>query len=428
MIYFVVVLLTLIIFLVRSFPLAEELQFADNAGMVLGLLLVSSLVAGQFTKKKLLIPMLSGFLLYGIIAGPSGLNIIRREDIEALNFIDFIALSLIAITAGGELRWQTIRQRFRSYSLITFFQLIIISGGIIMGLILFRNDIPFFHGFSLEETTVIALLIGVLMVANSPATAIAVIKESNAKGENTDLILGVAVFIDLIIIVCFAAAVTLAVSIFSDNGQLSLLQAGYTIGTHIVISTLIGGAVGGLLIVGIRFLRDDLALLILLVAVLAFFSVHLLELEAMLTLIVAGFVVQNFSRFGAELIHNVERSSLPFYIIFFTIAGARIDFSILVNSWMLALSLVALRMLLMFLSTAPAVWLSEKRGDSVRYLWLGYLSQAGVSLGLVTIIQHTFQGAWAADLSTTLIAVIAINQIAGPILLKKSLDLLKESH
>jgi Kef-type K+ transport system membrane component KefB len=427
MIYLVILLLTLIVFLVRSFPSAEHLQYVDNAAMVLGLLMVSALVAGQFTRRRLSIPMLSGFILYGIAAGPFGLNIIRNEDIEALRFIDFIALSLIAITAGGELRWQTIRQRFRSYSLITIAQLFVISAGITGGLMLFRSQIPFFQSFSLQETAAVALVIGVLMVANSPATAIAIIKESNAQGENTDLVLGVAVFIDLIIVIFFAVAVTLAASLFSEKEGLSLLQTGSKVGGHIFFSTAIGGAVGALLIMGIRYLRDDLPMLVLLVVVFAFFSVLLLNLEAMLTLIVAGFVVQNFSRYGAELIHIVERSSLPFYIIFFTIAGARIDFTVLLNSWMLALSLVFLRMVLMFLATAPAVCFSERRKDSAAFLWLGYLSQAGVSLGLVTIIQHTFQGQWVADLSTTLVAVIAINQILGPILLKKSLDLLKES-
>jgi len=49
-------------------------------------------------------------------------------------------------------------------------------------------------------------------------------------------------------------------------------------------------------------------------------------------------------------------------------------------------------------------------------LWLGMISQAGVSLVLVTLIADGFSAtAWALPLKSALIGAIFINQLIGPL-------------
>lgn len=424
----IIIILTSIAVIARMFPQWQHLYFEDNATLILGLLILSSYVIGKYSKRFLSIPMLSGFILYGILAGPQMLNIIRSKDINSLEFVDFIALALIAITAGGELRWNEIKRHLKLYSLITAGQFLLIFSGMALFVLLIHNYIPLLRNLDTMNLLIITGIIGIIAVANSPATAIAVIKELDARGPNTDLLLGVAVFKDIIIILVFAMFMAMSSSFIESSHQISLLQTGFEIILHLGASVLIGVLLGSLLIASIRYLEHDLPVLILLLAVFVYISVHLLQLEAMLTAMVAGFVVQNFSRHGDTLIRTVEKSSLPFYIIFFTIAGARIDFNALLQSWLLAIVIVLLRIVLMALSTRTSIRLGHGAENTRSYLWMGYLSQAGVSLGLITIVKQTLSTVWAPDLTTTLVAVIAFNQILGPIALKWSLDKLAESN
>jgi len=59
--------------------------------------------------------------------------------------------------------------------------------------------------------------------------------------------------------------------------------------------------------------------------------------------------------------------------------------------------------------------------------WMPYLTQAGVALGLATIISHEFP-TWGHEFETIVIAIIVINQLIGPPLFKWSLNYVKESH
>ncbi|MCK5519930.1 MAG: cation:proton antiporter [Candidatus Marinimicrobia bacterium] len=421
-----IVILTILSWFARSYSEMKGLDGADNGTLVLGLLLVSALVVGK-GMRRINIPMLSGFILYGIIAGPYVLNIITVRDLEMLRFTDFFALSLIAITAGGELRIQNIRKQLSLYLSITLGQFFLISIFTLISVFIASQYLEQFSMLDMKVIFIIGLVLAVILVANSPATAIAIIKEQGARGKNTDLLLGVAVFKDIFIILIFAVTMAVSASLLntgsSDGG---IWMTGLLIGSHIFYSILIGIALGILLILGIKYFKYNLTMIIVLAAVSVYIFVQQLHLEAMLTCMVAGFTVQNFSQHGEDLIQSTERSSMPFYIIFFTLAGVKLDFGILAETWPIALSLVALRIIFMMISTSLSVRFAGGSKDTRDYLWMGYLAQAGVSLGLVSIFQENFSTAWANEIATILIAVIAVNQIIGPIMLKLSLQKLKE--
>ncbi len=59
--------------------------------------------------------------------------------------------------------------------------------------------------------------------------------------------------------------------------------------------------------------------------------------------------------------------------------------------------------------------------------WMPYLTQAGVALGLATIISEEFP-VWGHEFETIIIAIIVINQLVGPPLFKWTLNYVKESH
>jgi Kef-type K+ transport system membrane component KefB len=133
-----------------------------------------------------------------------------------------------------------------------------------------------------------------------------------------------------------------------------------------------------------------------------------------------GFAARNFSSHGHKLIHSIEKGAMPIFIIFFALAGATLDLVVVKAMWFTALVYFIARFALMWgATTASAKWLREP--EKVRkYLWGGFISQAGVSLGLAMMIRSQFPG-WGAALSTLIIAEIAIAELAGPIIFKRAL-------
>jgi Kef-type K+ transport system membrane component KefB len=60
--------------------------------------LASQQIGNYFVRFRL--PLISGFLATGILAGPYALNLITAEAVESLRFVDEIALAFIAFAAG----------------------------------------------------------------------------------------------------------------------------------------------------------------------------------------------------------------------------------------------------------------------------------------------------------------------------------------
>jgi len=137
---------------------------------------------------------------------------------------------------------------------------------------------------------------------------------------------------------------------------------------------------------------------------------------------VAGFFVQNFSDSGAKLIDAIEESSLPIFVIFFAIAGASLNFPLFLENWLLALILVGLRMLTTFQGTYLGGKLTGAPEIVNRYGWMGFIGQAGLSLGLSVLVTRNIPGAIGVNIRTLIISTIAINQIIGPILFRYSLS------
>ena len=127
-----------------------------------------------------------------------------------LNFINEMALAFIAFAAGSELYLRELRSRFNSIKWNTIGQLT--STFVIGGLVVFfiTDYIPFMKEMNLESRLSISALFGVIFIARSPASAIAIINELRAKGPFTQTAMGVIVLIDFIVIILFAVCLSFA--------------------------------------------------------------------------------------------------------------------------------------------------------------------------------------------------------------------------
>jgi Kef-type K+ transport system membrane component KefB len=152
-----------------------------------------------------------------------------------------------------------------------------------------------------------------------------------------------------------------------------------------------------------------------------------LQLEPLLICISAGFTVRRFSQSGSKFLESLEQSALPIYVLFFTLAGASLNFEALGRCWMFAACLVLIRAGGLF----GAAWAGKAvPGNAAAHngsAWMAYLTQAGVSIGLAQIAQREAPEI-GVYLTTVVLAVIAVNQVVGPVVFKAALNRVGEAR
>ena len=123
----------------------------------------SNQISRLFTRIRL--PLVTGLLVIGIIAGPYILNLIPQEAIADLGFVNDFALAFIAFTVGAELYLRELRSRFRSIIGMTISQLFITFVLGSLAIFLISEYIPFMQEMNIKSKVAVSLLTGAIFVA-----------------------------------------------------------------------------------------------------------------------------------------------------------------------------------------------------------------------------------------------------------------------
>jgi Kef-type K+ transport system membrane component KefB len=399
--------------LARWGPLQELAQLGHQATVSLGFVLIFGYLVGHFARRVYL-PRITGYILAGVLCGPYVGGLLTGPVVKELQLIDDLALALIAFTAGGELRVESLRPRLRSIFSITLIQTLVLFFGMAGGVLLLASHIPFLAGQPFLSALAAACVFGLIGMANSPSTTVALINEYGTRGPFAGTILGVTVLKDVAVLVLITLLLPLIQVLAFRGGAVDIgfvQDLVWEIG-----GSLVGGvALGYLVTLYIRGVGAVLPLFIVGISVLVSQVAHQFHLEALLLCMVAGFVIENATSQGDRFIQAIERSALPVYVVFFAIGGASLDLGAVRTAWVVTLSLFALRTVLVWVSTVAGERLSGGGNRAViRYGWLGFLAQAGVTLGLASIVARKFPE-WGPEVKTIALALIAVNQLVGPV-------------
>jgi hypothetical protein len=147
----------------------------------------------------------------------------------------------------------------------------------------------------------------------------------------------------------------------------------------------------------------------------------LLGLEVLLVALAAGCFVTNVTRVEAErLAGALRRGSQPVYAVFFALAGAGLHLEALAAVWPWVLVVAGLRALGLrygLLWAGRDVSVPPQLAQSG---WLGLVSQAGVALGLATVVRRAFPE-WGVSLEAFVLAMIGVHEVIGPVLFRRAL-------
>lgn len=378
-------------------------------------------------------PMISGFLLTGLFAGPSALGFLSHDQLTSLQPLDHFALGFIALIAGSELGLDTLKQRWGAI-LGVMSGLILITCFIGAGSTLLVSEfIPFLSEASWSTTIAAALLVGVIMTARSPSSAIAIINEQQASGPFTQLVLGVTVLMDVAVITLFALGLSVAHSLI-DGRSLSLDFVS-EVGLELATSFSIGLCVGGLVLALFKLSRSPLIRLPVMIAapmLMVFggeFISHLhltlldvpIHVEPLLACVIAGVTLNLAHRDQChEVKASLEKLAPAIYVAFFTLTGASLELSQLMLVWPAALLLFTVRLIGIYLGATIGGFIAGEPREQHAYRWMGFVTQAGVGLGLAKRVAIDFPG-WGNGFAMMMIAVIVLNEMIGPLFFKKAL-------
>ena len=421
----------------KSIDITTGWQKAGLINLSIGFSLLMAYVVARILNSAGL-PLISGYIFTGIVTGPYVTNFLSTEMILQLKLIDDLALSFIALIAGGALRLDSLRVLLRSLLLNSLFQTLAVFGLAFFFIVKGGQYFEITQTLSPTMLIILAILLGVISIARSPSSAIAIISECRAEGPFTETVLGVTVFLDVLIIVLFTIAMTIS-QLLVSGAQVVGFAVISALSIQLVASLMIGAVLGKGISFYIEKIGHDLFLFLLFIAFAvtktSFWLCHFmksqyhvyLHLEPLLICMSAGFVVQNFGSAGTHFIKILHRMSLPIYILFFTLAGAALNLKSLALCWPLAASLVIIRMVGIFCGSWFSGVLTQAPKIHSHAAWMAYLTQAGVAIGLAQLARQKFP--LIGDyLNTIVLAVISINQILGPVTFKVALNLVKESR
>ncbi len=409
--------------LILSVFFLAKLLGTDSQNMVLaeptiltGVVLLSAYMMALLLKKASL-PKLTGYMLLGILIGPAGLDFLNHDNLEQLRFLEKLALSFIAITAGGEFKYSKIKENLKTVLMLLSGQVVFVLIGIFGLLVVFSKYIPFMSGLEYNLIIGFSILFAGTALSTSPATTMGIIVELKAKGKLTDLVLSVTVLKSILLVLAFPLLIGWAKIYLIEGTTINKALIG-SIAAQIIGSIILGVIVGYIIIFYLKYIGREKSLFLLGIAIVITEISSLFSIEILLTSIIAGIVVENFSSEGAKLINSIEESSLPLYIIFFSFAGAGLHLDTLKAAIGFTVFLVLIRMLLIYLGNLGGAVVSN--GDkAVRNLsWMGFIGQAGIAMGLGLVIENAFPGGVGTNFKTILIGSVVINELMGPVFFK----------
>ena len=396
----------------------------------LGFLLIaiaSNRVSHLFQGLRL--PIITGFILTGILSGPYVLQLLPLGLEDTLSYLNDTTIAFIAFVAGAEMRISEFRGRFHNIRWHTFGLIVVaflVSTGLLVAI---SGHLPILNGWGPAGVVCLSLLISSIFVASSPASAIAVMVELKAKGPYTQTVLGVTVIKDFLVILLFSFSCSLTRTIVAGEAfSVAILS-------HIFLE-LLGSALIGMLPV-FALLRICLQLKIphlgkaagiLLVGYGAYaFSNYFASwsselgfpfyVDPLIVCILGSFTLVNFSKHRQEFQRVISETGYSVYVAFFTLLGATINLYAFVQVVGMALLFFLIRIVALAVGSYVGGYFA---GDARKFLpfgWMPFVTQAGVAIGLTTVIIRQFPEL-SEEFTTTIVALVVMNLLVGPSLFK----------
>ncbi len=379
------------------------------------------------------LPSITGYIAAGALAGSFALDLVPTAAAAELRFVDEIALGVIAFVAGAELFLPDLRGRWRTIATMSGSIAVVAVTVLAAAIYALTGVLEFTAGMAGSERFAVAILGAAVLLALSPPSTIAVIKEVGARGPFTSTVLSLTVVMDVVVVVAFATAASVAAGLLGGAGMdvsfvgVLALDLALAVGLGLVLGRVLGVLLARRLPMGLT------AALVLgagygvyeLTSLVKAWSVANLPfevyLEPLLLTMVAGFTVANLTAHRESFEEVLHRIGPAVYVAFFTLTGLSLKLDTLVTVLPFAGLLFLVRIGAIAVGSNIGARLAGRDGLLRDRSWMALVTQAGIALGLAREAGVQFPDLGAA-FSSLIISVVVLNEVFGPMILRRVLD------
>lgn len=380
----------------------------------ISIILALGLIGGKLaTLVKL--PNVSGYLIVGLFMGTSLLNFVTASDVKSLEILSEIALAFIAFSIGSE---------FVISDMIKYGKkVLVITLGEVIGAIFLVFSVMY---FIFHQSFNFSIVIASMSAATAPAATLLVIRQYRAYGPLTKTILPVVALDDVFGIMAFGIAMSLT-KITTSAVKPNILQIILNPLIEIFGSLSAGLVIGIILTLVLKKIKfTDEVLVVSLIAVGTGIGVaELFDLSPLLINIMIGTTIVNLLNKPERAFQSINNFTPPFYILFFTLAGASLNLSILKSIGLIGIVYVFARGVGKMSGATISALTVKAESTVTKYLGLGLLPQGGISIGL-SILVRQYLPQYANEITTIIMFSILIYETFGPVFAKIAISKAKE--
>jgi len=377
-----------------------------------GLVILLGLLGGKLAH-RVKIPRVTGYMLTGLVMGPSLVGLLSSGTLQDIHLINDIALGLILFAIGGEVEFSHLKSMGMkviwialSESIGAFFLVFLVS-------------------WWLTRDGSLAMVLGAISMATAPGVTLLVIREYVTRGPLTDTLLAVVALNNVICLVSFA--VFFNVFQYLEGIQLSEVLWNFIKGTG--GSILIGGTVGAMITYWEQKI-DDLSELLLVIIAGLLLGIGLakeLGISHLFVCLIIGAVTNNLSMMHRLVYAELRQTEMPFYVAFFVLSGASLHIGSLQHLGILGIGYLIARPVGKILGS---YWAGRKFGAEpqvTQNLGIALFPQAGVAIGMAITVNEIYPD-YGQVVSTVILSSVIVYEGFGPFLTKLALGRAKEIY
>ena len=374
------------------------------------LITVLGCLAGRLAKSLRLSEMF-GYLLVGIALGPSLLRVVSSQDLSALAIVGQVALAIVSFKIGSEFVFKDVRALGKSFVTITFAQVLGAVFVVFCALyFLFRQDVVF------------SVIMAAAAAATAPAASLMVIRQYRADGPVTQTLLPVIALDGVLGVVLFGVAISLAkFFLAAQDGGYSLWHLVSQPAAEIAGSLLLGAALGLVLAFWAKKAGDSDELLIITLGVILTSTAlaGYWGLSPLLANFMLGLMLVNISPSSNRVFFSLNHFTPPVYLLFFTLVGASLETSGLINLLFIGLIYILARAAGKLLGSWLGAQGVQAEPTVQRCLGFALLPQGGISIALAVLVrQHLPQ--FSAAFTTIIVFTVLLFEVVGPVIARKA--------
>lgn len=374
-----------------------------TAILLAGILLLLALMLGMVAR-KLHVPEVTAYIITGVLVGPSVFKIVSHDSLASIGVFSQVAVGLILFSIGASFNLAELRSRGPMLLKLTLFEGI---GTALMVTIVLRGI-----GVSWE----MSFLLGSLAVETAAATTLLVLREYNAKGPLTSTIVLLIAINNLICLTFFTFVLT-GIQINRSSGNLNLLigRATFDLAWAFIGGAALGLLVGYLLVFGTSLCSEHGEALILIIGCILLLvgAAQYLQTSSLVATLMLGATVTNLSRRTEHLFAALQKIDPPIYAIFFVSAGAELDLKLFASAGGIGICYFLMRLTSKYTGAYIGTRLFKMADVIKQHLSIAIISQAGLAVGLLTIVRVKVPD-MASTVTAVVLSAILVFEIIGP--------------